>query len=167
MKIFCVIPAYNEEKSIVNVINSVKPCVDSIVVVNDGSKDATARLASETGVTVLHHLTNRGQGSALQTGNEYSLAQGADVIVHFDADGQFIAREIEDMVRPIKNNEADIVFGSRFLNNKSKLPWLKRYFFQPVGRIVNKALMGVTLSDFQNGFRVLSRKAVEMIVIKN
>ena len=53
------------------------------------------------------------------------------------------------------------------LNNKSKLPWLKRYFFQPVGRFVNKALMGVNLSDFQNGFRVLSRKAVEMIVIKN
>lgn len=167
MKIFCVIPAYNEEKSIVSVINSVQPFVDQTVVVNDGSKDNTENLARGTGAIVLRHLTNRGQGSALQTGNEYALSQGADIIVHFDADGQFIAEEIRDMIKPIMAGEADIVFGSRFLNTKSDLPWIKRYFFQPVGKFVNKVVMGVNLSDFQNGFRALSRIAAEKIIIKN
>lgn len=167
MKIFCVIPAYNEEKSIVKVITDVKPLVDTVVVVNDGSRDNTKLLVENMGVVHLRHLTNRGQGAALQTGNEYSIKNGADIIVHFDADGQFLASEINDIVKPIQEGNADIVFGSRFLNNKSELPWLKKYFFQPIGLFVNKIIMGVNLSDFQNGFRALSQEAAKKIIVQN
>src|SRR3989344_5776440 len=94
-KIFCVIPAFNEEKTILEVINSVKPYVSEIVVVDDGSGDGTARLVEtsrlKVGTSLLKHIVNRGQGAALETGTEYALKRGADIIVHFDADGQFVA----------------------------------------------------------------------------
>ncbi|MCK4553728.1 glycosyltransferase, partial [Candidatus Parcubacteria bacterium] len=77
MKIFCIIPAYNEEKTIVEVINSVKPLVDQVVVVDDGSGDKTFELAKAQNIAVLHHIINRGQGAALKTGTEYALKFGA------------------------------------------------------------------------------------------
>jgi len=101
-KIIVVIPAHNEEKTIVEVINKVKPLVDEIVIVDDGSNDQTYQLAEQQGVTVLKHLINRGQGAALQTGNQYALKKGGEIIVHFDADGQFLAEEIREIVQPLK-----------------------------------------------------------------
>jgi len=165
-KVFCVIPAYNEANSIAKVIDSVKPEVDEVVVVDDGSKDATKKIASQKGVTVLSHLINRGQGAALATGNEYALKNGADIIVHFDADGQFLAEEIKDAIAPIISGEAEIVFGSRFLGKKSNMPWLKKNLLIPLAHLVNKIFVGATLSDPQNGFRAMSRIAAEKIKIE-
>ena len=158
-KIIVVTPAYNEEKTIVEVINKVKPLVDEIVIVDDGSSDQTVQLAEQQGVTVLRHLINRGQGAALQTGNQYALKNNADIIVHFDADGQFLAEEIKDIVQPLEQGEAEVVFGSRFLEKKSEIPWFKEKIILPIGRIVNKFFVGKSLTDSQNGFRALSRKA--------
>lgn len=114
MKISCVIPAYNEAKNIELVISKVKPLVDELIVIDDCSTDNTFELASQAGVTVLRHIINRGQGAALQTGNDYALAHGTDIIVHFDADDQFSAAEIKDVVRPILDNKADAVWFSFF-----------------------------------------------------
>ncbi len=166
-KIIVVTPAYNEEKTIVEVINKVKPLVDEIVIVDDGSSDQTVQLAEQQGVTVLRHLINRGQGAALQTGNQYALKNNADIIVHFDADGQFLAEEIKDIVQPLEQGEAEVVFGSRFLEKKSEIPWFKEKIILPIGRIVNKFFVGKSLTDSQNGFRALSRKAAEKIKIEN
>ncbi len=164
-KVFCIIPAYNEEETIGEVVREVKPLVDEVVVVDDGSQDQTAVLARTAGATVLRHLLNRGQGAALATGNKYALSRGAEIIVHFDADGQFRAEEISAMVAPIVRGEAEIVFGSRFLEKKSNLPWAKKNIILPLARLVNFVFLGIRLSDPQSGFRVLSSSAAQQIDI--
>ena len=166
MKTLCVIPAYNEEGTIIEVINRVKPLVSEIVVVDDGSSDKTRELAEKQNITVLSHFINRGQGAALETGNQYALRAGADIIVHFDADGQFLAEEIKDIISPIIKGEADIVFGSRFLGKKSNMPPFKKYVIIPLAHLVNKIFTGSNLTDPQNGFRALSRKAASQIKIE-
>ena len=166
-KIFCIIPAFNEQKNIAKVLAQVKPIVDEVVVVDDGSTDKTAQIAAQAGVIVLRHFFNRGQGAALETGNQYALSKGADIIVHFDADGQFLAQEIKDIVKPIKAGEAQIVFGSRFLEKKSSIPKFKKYILLPIARLVNYLLLGVRFSDPQSGFRAFSRQAAQKIKIEN
>ncbi len=145
-KTFCVIPAYNEEKTIVKVIGEVKPYVDETVVVDDGSLDQTYNLAKMQRVTVLRHIINRGQGAALKTGAEYALNNGADIIVHFDADGQFSAGDISNMVKPLKTGEAEVVFGSRFLKGNgvnSPMPFFKKNIIMPLAKLANKIFLGV------------------------
>ncbi len=165
-KIFCVIPAYNEGKTIAEVVSSVKPYVDEIVVVDDGSVEEARRyLVPASGIIVLRHIINRGQGAALRTGTRYALKNGADIVVHFDADGQFAAREIGDVVKPIIKGEADVVFGSRFLSKRSEIPWFKRSVIIPLARLFNKIFLGVNLTDPQSGFRALSREAARKISI--
>lgn len=167
MKIVCVIPAYNEEKNITKVVSDVIPYVNEVVVVDDYSRDKTSALAAAAGATVLRHIINRGQGAALQTGNEYALKNGADIIVHFDADDQFLAGEIPDMVKPIIEGRADIVFGSRFLGKETNFPFSKKYIIMPLAQLFSRVFLGVKLSDPQNGFRALSRYAAENIIIDN
>ncbi len=165
MKVFCVIPAYNEEKNIARIIKEVSPLVDSLVVVDDGSTDQTYGLAKNSGGAVLRHIINRGQGAALRTGTAYCLKHGADIIVHFDADGQFLSQEIAEVVAPIKSGEAQVVFGSRFLSGhgKIKMPFLKRYLIMPLARAVNKIFFGINLTDPQSGFRAMSAAAAERV----
>lgn len=167
MKIICVVPAWNEEQNIATVVRKTRPFVNEVVVVDDCSSDQTADLARSAGATVLRHPINRGQGAALQTGDEYALSQGADLIVHFDGDDQFLAEEIKDMTAPISRGEADIVFGSRFLGKPANLPVLKKHLIMPAARLFNRLFLGIRLSDPQNGFRALNRRAAELITIEN
>lgn len=165
MKIFCIIPAWNEEKKILNVVNEAGKYVDRVIVVNDGSIDGTVEVLKQTTATVLSHVINRGQGAALQTGNEFALLNGADIVVHFDADGQFLATEIKEVVEPLINKECDVVFGSRFLGKKSKLPFWKEFIIMPLAHLVNKIILGRTLTDPQGGFRAMNREALQKITI--
>lgn len=166
MKTCCVIPAFNEEKKIKKVIQEVLPKVDEVIVVDDCSSDKTAEEAKKEGALVLKHLINRGQGAALQTGNEFALKSKADIIVHFDADGQFLAEEIKDVITPLLNKEVDIVFGSRFLEKKSQIPKIKKYIIFPIAQLVNKLFLGINLSDPQSGFRAMTRQSAKMIKIE-
>ncbi|MDD2680681.1 MAG: glycosyltransferase family 2 protein [Patescibacteria group bacterium] len=166
MKIICVIPAWNEAKHIVQVVEKVKNKVDQVIVVDDHSTDDTYRLAQEAGALALRHPINRGQGAALQTGTDQALKMGADIIVHFDADDQFSAEEIKDITAPIINNEADIVFGSRFLEKKSALPYSKKYIILPLGRLINH-LLGAHTSDPQSGFRAYTKEVANSFRIEN
>jgi glycosyltransferase involved in cell wall biosynthesis len=164
--IFVIVPAYNEEKKIGRVISGLfEKGYKNIVVVDDGSTDRTAQIAEEAGVVVLCHEINRGQGASLQTGNEYALQNNASLVVHFDADGQFNADDIAEAIEAMQKNKADVVFGSRFLDNRSKLPWTKRYILLPISRFINRILTGLKLTDAHNGFRILSKKALEKINI--
>lgn len=167
MNIYCIIPALNEEKTIAGVINGVKPFVSRVVVVDDCSADRTAELAAGQGAVVLRHIINRDQGAALRTGTEYALKNGAEIIVHFDGDGQFSAEEIKDVIAPITNGEADIVFGSRFLGKKSKMPRFKEKVLFPLARMVNYFVLGINTTDPQSGFRAMSKKTAEQIVIEH
>lgn len=169
MKILVVIPAYNEEKNIVPVLRELVEFGYNVIVVNDGSRDKTAEVAKNSGAIVLSHVTNRGQGAALATGTEYALKLGAEVIVHFDADGQFLVKDIEPAIKLIESGQAEIVFGSRFLNEVGEIkapgsmPKFKRQVIMPLARWFNKVFLGITLTDPQSGFRVLSKKAAERI----
>ncbi|TSC56200.1 MAG: family 2 glycosyl transferase [Parcubacteria group bacterium Gr01-1014_18] len=165
MKIFVVIPAYNEETRIRTVIASLLSFPYEIVVVNDGSKDRTlAELQGLGGVHVLSHSINRGQGAALSTGTVYALRNGADIIVHFDADGQHQGHEIREMVDLLFRGNQDIVLGSRFLGKKANMP-LHRKIVLKAGLIFIYFVSGLKLTDSQNGFRVMTREAAHKITI--
>lgn len=160
-----VVPAYNEGKTIGSVIRSLFSQVDKVVVVDDGSTDATMRLAQEASAVVLHHSLNRGQGAALQTGHEYALKIGADYVLDFDADGQFSAVDIAPALAELKKQNVDILFGSRFLDVSSQLPWTKKYLLLPWARFFQRLFWGVKLSDVHNGFRLYRASALTKIHI--
>jgi len=110
-KILIIVPAFNEEKSLGTVLDSIKneaPYAD-IVVINDGSHDATADVARKNGVAVISVPYNLGIGGAVQTGLIYAQRQGYDVAIQLDADGQHKAEELEKLLHHIKNDEADLV----------------------------------------------------------
>jgi len=165
MKIFCVIPAFNEEKNIIAVLGQIKDSVDEAVVVDDASSDQTADFAAKAGAVVLKHIINRGQGAALRTGSEYSLKHGADIIVHFDGDGQFSGQDIKKITALIKNDQAEVVFGSRFLagGQSVDMPVFKKYFIMPLAKAVNKVFFNLNLTDPQSGFRAMSAGAARRI----
>jgi len=167
MKITCVIPAYNEEKNIVKVINNVRPFVNEIIVIDDGSKDNTFEAARSTGAIAVRHIINRDQGAALRTGTQLALDRDADIIIHFDADDQFQATDIPEMIKPLLENKADAVLGSRFLTKKSNLPKVKEYVIMPLARFINLLFFNIRLSDPQSGFRALSRQSALDLKIEN
>ncbi len=167
MKTYVIIAAYNVEKTIGQVIDALRMHnYNNIVVINDCSKDKTEEIALRKGAIVLTHFINRGQGAALATGHEYALNHGADIIVDFDGDGQMMAEDINDMIRPIINKEADITIGSRFLGKKAlNMPQSKKVTLF-LGNLWLRLFYGVRLSDSQCGFRALSRKGAQSIEIK-
>jgi len=139
--------------------------VDTVLVVDDGSTDTTAKIARQAGATVLSHRLNRGQGAALETGHAYARKIGATHVLHFDADGQFSVGDIIPAREAMKQAKADVVFGSRYATEKHNLrvPWTKRVLLRPIGKIVDRLFGGVHLSDAHNGFRILNKKALECI----
>ncbi|MFA5023570.1 MAG: glycosyltransferase family 2 protein [Patescibacteria group bacterium] len=167
MKIVCVIPAFNEAKNILQVVSAVRSYVDEVIVVDDASRDATANLAEQAGATVLRHVINRGQGAALRTGTQAALKANADIIIHFDADNQFQANEIPEVIRPLLTGQAEAVLGSRFLTKKSNLPLTKRIIIHPLARFVNRLFFKIRLSDPQSGFRALKSEVAAKIKIEN
>lgn len=173
-KVFCVIPAYNEEKNIKKVIEGLVDIVDYLVLVVDGGTDRTFEKALETkkelekraeNLYILKHVVNRGQGAALQTGNEFSLKMGADLVVHFDADGQFLNEDIKSVIEPILKDEADVVFGSRFLGKESNIPWFKKNIIFKLAHLFNFFFVKIKLTDPQSGFRAMNKKALTIISI--
>lgn len=161
-----VIPAYNEEKNISRVIHGLFEIgLKDIVVIDDASTDDTFARAQAAGATVIRHKINRGQGAALETGDEYARRKGSDVVIHFDADDQFNPADAKAAVIFLRENNLDVVLGSRFLDNRSKMPFLKKHLILPISRWINFVFTGVSLSDAHNGFRVLSKKALENIYV--
>ncbi len=163
MKVLVIVPAYNEEKSIPGVVRDLRESVPSadVLVVNDGSKDATARVAREMGVNVLDLPFNLGIGGAVQSGYLYALRNNYDIAVQFDGDGQHIGKEIVELLRPLEAGEADIVVGSRFLvPSEYKAP-----IFRSVGiwifSFVLSRIMTMPVTDSTSGFRAANRSVIE------
>jgi polyprenyl-phospho-N-acetylgalactosaminyl synthase len=135
------------------------------VVVDDGSTDGSHEIARKQGAVCLRHFINRGQGAALETGNQYALSNGAEIVVHFDSDGQHQSSDIPALVKPIVEGRADIVLGSRFLNSKDKVPFIKKWLILKPANFFQNHLLGIKLTDAQNGFRALSRSTLGKISI--
>ena len=165
--VFAVIPSYNERAAIRSTIEPLLRLGYQVVVVDDGSKDGTWEVLQELPVHLVRHPINLGQGAALQTGMKYAVAQRAEFVVHFDADGQHRAEDIEQMLAPLASGEADIVLGSRFLRTKDALqvPWPRRFLLR-AARVVNFFATGLRLTDAHNGFRAMTREAAAKIELR-
>jgi glycosyltransferase involved in cell wall biosynthesis len=165
MKVIAVMPAFREEGRIGAAISGIRPLVDQIVVVDDGSGDGTAECAREAGAVVLRHGLNRGQGAALRTGTEAALVLGADIVLHVDADGQHDPETIPALFEPIKTGKADVVFGSRFLGVESPgMPLLRRGVLF-AGRVFSSLALGIPrrMTDPQSGLRAMTADAARRI----
>ena len=165
-KIYILIPAFNEGGKIGSVLAELKNAgYENIFVVNDGSKDDTEKIAREAGAEVLNHIMNLGQGAALRTGLEYiNEKYSPDIIVTFDADGQHRIEDIAKIIEPIIKEDFDIVLGSRFLKNKTKMPVLRKIILK-AGIIFTNLLSNIKLTDTHNGLRALNKKAIDSIEI--
>jgi polyprenyl-phospho-N-acetylgalactosaminyl synthase len=160
-----IVPAYNEEKRVGSVVRSLLDLVDVVVVVDDGSYDNTSKAAKDAGATVIRHKINRGQGAALETGHVYARNKYADYVLHFDADGQFSVDDICAALDALQVANADVLFGTRYGDKASNVPWTKKYIIGPIGRIVDRVFGSVELKDAHNGFRILTKKALNKIKI--
>lgn len=162
MKVVVVIPAYNEEKSIGEVIREIpKNCSDSVkvVVINDGSTDNTVEVAKEASVDkIITHKQNKGLAPTFRDGIETALGMGADIIVNIDADGQYDGNEIPKLIQLIIDGKADIVLGSRFRGWIENMSFRKR-LGNKIATSATRFVSGFPVSDAQTGFRAFSREA--------
>jgi len=163
MKIIVGIPAYNEQKNIASIIIKLKKNVNEIIVCDDGSSDDTNEIAKELGASVIQHKKNLGYGASIKSIFLKAKEMKADILVTFDADGQHRVKDIENIIDPIQKNEADVVIGSRFLNQESNMPKYRKIGIKTITGITNKTL-GQKLSDSQSGFRAYNKKALTDIV---
>lgn len=159
-----VVPAYNEAARIGETLGEVLRAGCPVVVVDDGSSDATAGAALAHPVWLLRHAVNCGQGAALQTGIDFALARGARIVVTFDADGQHRVEDLGALVAPVLAGEADVALGSRFLGAAPGLPW-GRWAVLKLGVLFTRVFSRVSLTDTHNGLRALSREAATRIRI--
>ncbi|HRQ42054.1 MAG TPA: glycosyltransferase family 2 protein [Chloroflexota bacterium] len=161
-KIVAVVPAFNEERFIGSVILKTKKHVDQVIVVDDGSRDATADIAREAGAILVAHDQNQGKGEALNNGLRAARELGADVVVVLDGDGQHLPEEMALVTAPVLQNEADIVVGSRYIQRGCTVPRhriLGHWFFN----MLTGAASGIHVTDSQSGFRAFSRHALEVL----
>jgi glycosyltransferase involved in cell wall biosynthesis len=163
-QVFIVIAAYNESRSIRGVVNRLRQTYANVVVVDDGSTDGTADCLTGSGAYVLRHIVNRGQGAALQTGIAFSLAEKAEIILTFDADGQHDAGDIDTLIAPVAAGEYDVVLGSRFLGRAVDIP-MRRLLVLKAGILFTRVVSRMRVSDTHNGLRAFSRRAAESIHI--
>lgn len=158
-KVAVLLPAYNEEVSIASMVLLSLQYADEVIVIDDGSSDRTSEVSRLAGATVLSHTTNKGKGAALKTGFKY--AQDYDIIVTIDADGQHNPSEIPDVIKPIMEDRADIVNGSRYIAGKDTTTPTYRRVGQTVLDNATYLASGVKLTDTQSGFRAFSSKSIE------
>ncbi|MFZ1655199.1 MAG: glycosyltransferase family 2 protein [Candidatus Moraniibacteriota bacterium] len=161
-----VLPAWNESQMLSDVLHEIQSAGHrQIIVVDDGSRDATFSVAQATpGVIALRHRLNRGKGAATKTGIEAAKLLGADIIVTMDSDGQHNPADISRLVEPIQKQHCDVVLGTR-LKDFRGMPWHK-ILANWVGNAITWYFYGLWVSDSQSGFRAYSRHASELINTK-
>jgi len=167
-KLAFVIPAYNEEETIAETLKDVKRQFpdNDVFVVNDGSRDSTRELALKHGAHVLTHVLNRGLGAALSTGIQAAVRSGADIVVTFDADLQHLGKDVDRLIKPIRDGKADATIGSRFLSKADLklMPRAKRFGNKTLTTITN-FLADTTITDSQSGLRAFSKEAAKKLII--
>lgn len=169
MKLVITIPAYNEEKTIGSTIKDIQKVIRQnkynaqILVVDDGSSDRTAAIARKLGAVVVSHPMNYGLAETFRTEINKCLELKADVIIHIDADGQYLSDEIPLLINQVKKG-ADLVLGSRFRGNIEGMPFLKRIGNKAFSKVVSN-ITGARISDAQTGFRAFTAEVASKIQI--
>jgi polyprenyl-phospho-N-acetylgalactosaminyl synthase len=164
-RISLVIAAYNEARVIAGVVAGVIHAGYDVVVVDDGSSDRTRDLAAAAGAVVIRHPINLGQGAALQTGIEFALRQGADIVVTFDADGQHRIADAARLVAALHTHGADFALGSRFLGGAVNQPLSRRILLR-LATLFTRLTTGLSVTDTHNGLRAMTRRGAGAIGLK-
>ena len=167
MKVTIGIPAFNEEKNIAKMIVKLKKIYDEIIVCNDGSTDLTGEIAENLGVIVINHKQNLGYGAGINSIIKKSKEIDTDILVTFDADGQHKVEDVKKVIEPIKNGDADLVIGSRFLSKtKEKIPEYRKIGINIITKVTNAGLKK-KITDSQSGFRAYSKDLISKLDISD
>ena len=164
-KLWIVCAAYNEAAVIGQVVAELARTGYQIIVVDDGSADASGQIAAAAGAHVVTHPLNLGQGAALQTGIDYALAHGAEFLVTFDADGQHRVTDIPRLIDALQRERADFALGSRFLGAAHNVPRLRRWVLH-AATIFTRLTTGLQLTDSHNGLRAFTRRGAAAIHLR-
>tara|TARA_B110001454_G_scaffold96590_1_gene91473 strand:- start:10038 stop:10916 length:879 start_codon:yes stop_codon:yes gene_type:complete len=167
MKITIGIPAFNEEKNIASIITKLRKISDSIIICNDGSSDMTEEIAKEMGVIVISHEKNLGYGAAIRSLFEKAREMELDSLITFDGDNQHRIEDINSVFEPINEGSADIVIGSRFLNERTEnVPTYRKAGIRLITKVTNLSIKE-KLTDSQSGFRGYNKKALKKIQVSD
>ena len=154
------LPAYNEEKNIASIIVKLKKVAQKIIVCNDGSTDLTGEIAEKLGVVVINHPKNLGYGSGIRSIFQKAKEIDTDILVTFDADGQHQVEDIKKVIEPILKNKADVVIGSRFLDEqKVNAPEYRKIGIKLITKVTNSTLKE-KITDSQSGFRAYNKEVI-------
>jgi len=164
--IWIVVPAYREAERIGATLDALCRGYSNVVVVDDGSDDGTGEAARARPVWVLRHAINCGQGAALQTGIDFALGRGAQVLVTFDADGQHAVGDVARVAEPVLAGRVDVVLGSRFLGSCEGIPRGRRALLK-AGVLFTRLVSRIAVTDTHNGLRAFSRAAARQIRIRH
>lgn len=166
MKIIVIIPAYNEEKTIAQVVKDLKgnKNITSILVVDDGSKDKTSERAKSAEAFVITKTTNQGKGSAIATGINYAIENNFDAAIFMDADAQHDTEEIDNFIDHYKKTGSDCIIGNRLTDSKD-MP-LVRYITNKVMSLLISLAARTMVADSQCGYRLISIKALKALTLK-
>ena len=166
LTVMAALPAYNEERMIGVIVNAVKPFVDSVIVIDDGSKDKTVENAENAGAMVFRHVDNKGYGGALQTIFKVAKKYKPDVLIILDSDGQHDPKDIPRFIAKIKEGY-DLVIGSRFLAKETidKIPTYRRVGMKVLDTATELSLSGSRVSDTQCGYRAYTKDAYTVVNI--
>ena len=162
MKITVGIPAYNEEKNIAKIIVSLKKVAGQILVCNDGSTDSTAEIAESLGAIVINHHKNLGYGSAIRSIFLKAKEINAELLVTIDADGQHKIEDVEKVIKPVVDGQADISIGSRFLEGDDNSPKYRKLGIKIITKVTNSSL-SEKITDAQSGFRAYNNKVLQSL----
>lgn len=164
-KVYILIPVFNEEDKIKDVVENLKTFFKKIVVVNDGSTDLTGKILDSLNVIHIKHILNLGQGAAISTGLEWiKQIDDAEAVITFDADGQHLVSDAKAFANEILRCDEEIIFGSRFLEDKSNLPFIKRLVLKVVV-FFTRWLSNINLTDAHNGLKAYKKSCLENIKI--
>jgi glycosyltransferase involved in cell wall biosynthesis len=170
MRLIVMVPAYNEEDTIGDVIKNIPRKIDGVqevkvLVIEDGSTDRTVEVAKDAGADrIVSQRVRMGLARAFDKGLDIALKMGADLIVNIDADGQYDPKEIPKLIQPILNGEADIVLGNRQIDKLTHMSF-SRKIGNKIATFVTNKLSGLNISDSQTGFRAFSRRAALMLSV--
>ena len=162
MNITIGIPAFNEEKNIGKVIVTLKKITNDIIVCDDGSNDLTKEIAEGLGAKVISHTKNMGYGEAIKSIFNEAKKKEADILVTFDADGQHRPEDVMSLTKPIIDQEAEVVIGSRFLKNETNMPKYRKIGVKVLTKVTNMSIKE-NLTDSQSGLRAYQKKVLQNI----
>jgi len=162
MNITIGIPAFNEERNIGKIIITLKKITNDIIVCDDGSSDLTREIAEGLGAKVISHTKNMGYGEAIKSIFNEAKKKESDILVTFDADGQHRAEDIMGLTKPIIDQQAEVVIGSRFLKNETNMPTYRKMGVKILTKVTNMSIKE-NLTDSQSGLRAYQKKVLQNI----